>query len=86
MLHVYYTKIKNGFDTKDEIKKGERYTNTETYAFNRGKTQNVDTHIYLYIQTCQYNVDLDLNLGLVVYDCVSLGYLISVSKLQSSSM
>ena len=42
--------------------------------------------MYLYIQTCQYNVDLDLNLGLVVYDCVSLGYLISVSKLQSSSM
>lgn len=38
MLHVYYTTIKNGFDTKDEIKKGERYTNTETYAFNRGKT------------------------------------------------
>lgn len=29
---------------------------------------------------------LDLNLGFLVYSCVSLDYLISVSKLQSSSM
>ena len=38
MLHVYCTTIKNGFDTKDEMKKGERYTNIEKCTFNRGKT------------------------------------------------
>ena len=38
MLNVYCTTIKNGFDTKDEMKKGERYTNIEKCTFNRGKT------------------------------------------------